>query len=62
MQVLNAAVERSIKDFTKDAEAAKQLLTIGEAKTDDKLSAAELAAYTTVASTLINLDETITKE
>lgn len=62
IQVLNAAVERSIKDFTKDAEAAKQLLTFGEAKTDDKLSPAELAAYTTVASTLINLDETITKE
>jgi hypothetical protein len=62
LQVLSAAVERSIKDFTKDAEAAKQLLTFGEAKTDDKLSPAELAAYTTVASTLINLDETITKE
>ena len=62
LQVLAAAVERSIQDFTKDTEAAKQLLTFGEAKTDDKLSAAELAAYTTVASTLINLDETITKE
>jgi len=62
LQVLTTAVERSIKDFTKDVEAAKQLLTFGEAKTDDKLSAAELAAYTTVASTLINLDETITKE
>lgn len=62
LEVLAAAVERSIQDFTKDAEAAKQLLTFGEAKTDDKLSPAELAAYTTVASTLINLDETITKE
>jgi hypothetical protein len=62
LQVLAAAVERSIQDFTKDAEAAKQLLTFGEAKTNDKLSPAELAAYTTVASTLINLDETITKE
>ena len=62
LKVLTAAVERSIKDFTKDAEAAKQLLTFGEAKTDGKLSPAELAAYTTVASTLINLDETITKE
>jgi len=62
LQVLTAAVERSIQDFTKDPEAAKQLLSLGEAKTDDKLSAAELAAYTTVASTLINLDETITKE
>jgi hypothetical protein len=61
-QVLAAAVERSIKDFTKDPEAAKQLLTLGEAKKDDKLPPSELAAYTTVASTLINLDETITKE
>jgi hypothetical protein len=62
LEVLTTAVERSIQDFTKDAEAAKQLLSFGDAKTDDKLSAAELAAYTTVASTLINLDETITKE
>jgi len=62
LQVLTAAVERSIQDFTKDPEAAKQLLSLGEAKSDDKLPPAELAAYTTVASTLINLDETITKE
>jgi hypothetical protein len=62
LQVLTTAVERSIQDFAKDPEAAQQLLTFGEAKTDDKLSAAELAAYATVASTLINLDETITKE
>ncbi len=62
LQVLTAAVERSIRDFTKDAEAAKQLLSLGEAKSDDKLPPVELAAYTTVASTLINLDETIMKE
>ncbi|MFZ4764042.1 MAG: PSD1 and planctomycete cytochrome C domain-containing protein [Roseimicrobium sp.] len=62
LQILTDAIERSIQDFTKDTEAAKQLLTIGEAKTDTKLNPAELAAYTTVASTLINLDETITKE
>ncbi len=62
LQILTAAIERSIQDFTKDPEAAKQLLTIGEAKTDEKLNPAELAAFTTVASTLINLDETITKE
>jgi hypothetical protein len=62
LKVLTAAVERSIQDFTKDPEAAKQLLSLGEAKKDDKLPPAELAAYTTVASTLINLDETIMKE
>jgi hypothetical protein len=62
LHVLTTAVERSIKDFTQDPEAAKQLLSLGEAKSDDKLNQAELAAYTTVASTLINLDETLTKE
>jgi mono/diheme cytochrome c family protein len=62
LKVLTAAIERSLKDFAQDPEAAKQLLSVGEAKTDDKLSPVELAAYTTVASTLINLDETITKE
>jgi hypothetical protein len=62
LQVLTAAVERSLQDFTKDPEAAKQLLTVGEAKSANPFNASELAAYTTVASTLINLDETITKE
>jgi hypothetical protein len=62
LQVLTAAVERSIKDFAKDPEAAKQLLTLGDARTGAKLNAVELGAYTTVASTLLNLDETITKE
>jgi hypothetical protein len=60
--VLTSAIKRTQSDFTKNPEAAKQLLTLGEAKSDDKLPPAELAAYTTVASTLINLDETITKE
>lgn len=62
LQVLTSAIKRTQSDFTNDPEAAKQLMAFGEAKTDDKLSPAELAAYTTVASTLINLDETITKE
>jgi len=62
LEVLTAAMERSIKDFTGDPEAARQFLTVGEAGTDETLNPAELAAYTLLASTLINLDETITKE
>jgi hypothetical protein len=62
LKVLTAAMERSIKDFTGDPEAAKQFLAVGEAGTDETLNPAELAAYTLLASTLINLDETITKE
>jgi hypothetical protein len=62
LRLLTTAIERSLQDFTHDSSAAKQLLTIGEAKANEKLNPAELAAYTTVASTLINLDETLTKE
>jgi hypothetical protein len=31
----------------------------GESKPDEKLPAAELAAYTLLASTVLNLDETV---
>jgi hypothetical protein len=62
LQVLAAAVERCLKDFKQDPEAARRLLAVGEAKADDQTGPDELAAYTMVASTLINLDEAITKE
>jgi hypothetical protein len=37
-------------------------LRVGESKADDRLDQAELAAWTMVASAILNLDETITKE
>ncbi len=43
------------------AEAAK-LIAIGESKPDAHIAPAELAAWTTVASTILSLDESITKE
>ena len=47
--------------FRADAEAARKLLAVGESPSDPALNDAELAAWTTVASTILNLDETITK-
>ncbi len=41
--------------------AALKLLAIGESKRDAELDAAELAAWTMVASAILNLDETVTK-
>ena len=38
------------------------LLAVGAAAADAKWNRAELAAFTSVASTLLNLDEAITKE
>ena len=48
--------------FTADRAAARKLVAIGESSHDDRIDAAELAAWTTVASTILNLDETITKQ
>lgn len=62
LKVLRAAYERARSDFAKDTEAAKSLLAVGSAEFDAKLNLTELAAYTTVASTMLNLDEAVTKE
>ncbi len=48
--------------YTRDVEAAKRLLAIGESKRDESLDVREHAAWTVVASLILNLDETITKE
>jgi hypothetical protein len=48
--------------FKKLPAEAEQLLTNGESPWDKTIPSAELAAWTMVASTILNLDETITKE
>jgi len=47
--------------FNANPKNANSFIAIGESKADPALDAAELAAWTAVASTLLNLDETITK-
>ena len=48
--------------FRKDRPSAVKLLGVGESQRDRKLDPAEHAAWTTVASVILNLDETITKQ
>ncbi|MFA6546248.1 MAG: PSD1 and planctomycete cytochrome C domain-containing protein [Limisphaerales bacterium] len=62
LSVLRAAYERVRSDFSGDLGSAKALLAVGEAGADAKLDPTELAAFTAVASTLLNLDEVVTKE
>ncbi len=50
------------KQYREDADAAKQLLSFGESKRDESIDAAEHAAWTLVASMILNLDETLTRE
>jgi hypothetical protein len=62
VRMLGDLAEKELSHFQTDKEAAAKLLKIGEAPCDPKLNASELAAWTTVASTILNLDETVTKE
>jgi len=48
--------------FHSNDDAAIKLVSEGEHTRDNKLDAGELAAYTSAASLILNLDETVTKE
>ena len=48
--------------FAANPVAARKLLAVGDSKPDPKLDPVELAAYTLVCNTLLNLDEVVTKE
>ena len=60
--VLLTLLDQQRKIFEADPDSAHQLLEVGESNPDPKLDQSELAAWTTLASTILNLDETITKE
>jgi hypothetical protein len=62
LQILTAAHSRALSDFEKDPSAAAELLKVGESAGDTSIDHVELAALTTVATTILNLDETVTKE
>jgi hypothetical protein len=60
--VLQDLLKKQRSAFRRDRQAALKLLTVGEAPRDTTRDPAELAAWTTVASAILNLDETITKQ
>ena len=63
LAVLTRAYERNRADFTANPNAAAGLLKIGAASVSDTaIDPASLAAMTSIASTLLCLDETLTKE
>lgn len=47
--------------YAKRPDDARKLLSVGESKRDKSLAEADLAAWTTVASIILTLDETLTK-
>ena len=60
--VLRDLLKGRLKSFAADRRSAVKLIGVGESARDSRLDPAELAAWTTVASVILNLDETITKQ
>ncbi|MFN3651714.1 MAG: DUF1553 domain-containing protein [Armatimonadota bacterium] len=61
LRVLLDTYEQQLAEFRKNPKEAEKLLSVGESDRNKKLDPAELAAWTSIASVLLNLDETITK-
>ena len=61
-RVLRHSLDDFLASFRADGTAASEFLAQGESPARQNLDPAELAAYASVASLLLNLDETITKE
>ena len=54
--------QEALANYRQHPADANDLLGVGDSKTNPRLDPRELAAWTTVASVILNLDETITKE
>ena len=61
MAVLTGSLDQMQKHYAADPKAAHALIGVGEKKSDASIPAPELAAWTMVASEMLNLDETVTK-
>ena len=52
---------QQVARFRADEPTALKLLSVGESPRNEQLPPAELAAWSIVASVILNLDETVTK-
>ncbi|WP_395748341.1 PSD1 and planctomycete cytochrome C domain-containing protein [Prosthecobacter sp.] len=62
LKQLTAGVKQRLAEFQAKPADATALIAQGATKADASLNAAELAAYTTTASVLLNLDRVITRD
>ena len=61
IKVLLRVYQRQLAGYREDGDAAEKLLSVGSFKAKADLDRSELAAWTTIASMILNLDETVTK-
>src|SRR5690606_6109454 len=62
LTLLCGALERHRSSFAARPVEAAELSSVGEYPADPRLSPTEVAAFTAVANTVLNLDEVITRE
>jgi hypothetical protein len=60
-KVVADSFNQMIDHYRRDPDEANKLLAVGESKPPDTADPAELAAWTLVASQILNLDETLTR-
>jgi hypothetical protein len=60
-EVLKGLLAEQMSEFERDPAAAQSLLAVGQFKHNPALDPTELAAWTTLATVILNLDETVTK-
>jgi hypothetical protein len=61
IKVLQDVFNQQLSEFQANKEATEKFLSVGSWKADNSCDPAELAAWATVASMILNLDETVTK-
>ncbi len=61
LSILERQLQLHRSRYEKDIEAAKKLIAIGSTPPSGKVDPIELASYTLLANTLMNLDETVTR-
>lgn len=62
LQILQRTLTKARARFVAEPKAATKLLSVGERPRDPELNTIDFAAYTVVASLILNLDETVTRE
>ena len=61
LEALYSLYRDQLSHYRQDVEAAEQLIQVGDSEPDPALDTASLAAWSSVASVILNLDETLTR-
>jgi hypothetical protein len=60
-EILSKLYQKERTHYLANEKAAEKLISVGESKPDPKLAPADLAAWMLVSSTILNMDESVTK-